>query len=73
MIETEATARRFGRSIGVVLPKHIVRRLGIRANEKVRLRIMSKETDWGGVFGTLKTRESVGELNRIADEGWEEE
>ncbi len=52
--------------------KEVVRRLGLRANEEVRLRVSTPPRDWSAVFGTLKIRGSVEELNRAADEGWDE-
>ena len=53
MVETEVKTRKWGSSIGVVLPKEVVDEIGIRPNEKITIEVkkrpLAKE-----FFGLLK-------------------
>ncbi len=45
--------RRWGNSMGIILPKEIVDRQRLKENEKVSISII-KETDLSSIFGSLK-------------------
>lgn len=65
MAEFEATPRRIGSSIGIIIPRDVVKRLGIRANRKVRVSIPEK-MDWSDIWGKLQCATSTEELLRRA-------
>lgn len=65
MAEFEAVPRRIGSSIGVIIPKEVVRRLGIKANRKVRVSIPEK-MDWSDIWGKFSSETPTGELIRKA-------
>lgn len=67
-----ATAKRWGNSIGLVIPAEVVKREGIRPGDAVdvvvRRRIPSPEE----LGGTVKLRHDLGELLRAMEEGWDD-
>ncbi|MEM3087095.1 MAG: AbrB/MazE/SpoVT family DNA-binding domain-containing protein [Halobacteria archaeon] len=65
MAEFEATPRRIGSSVGIIIPKDVVRRLGIRVNRRVRVSIPEK-MDWSDIWGKFKSDTPTGELIRKA-------
>lgn len=68
MIEVECETRKFGRSIGIIIPKWLAKKEGLGADEKVTVRIV-KKANIKNVFGTLKTNLSVDEMNELTNEG----
>ena len=70
MVETKVKTRKWGSSIGVVLPKEIVDEIGIKLNDVVRLDIKKpvKVRDVFGMFPNWKrnTQEIKDELRT----GW---
>ena len=68
-----ATVRRWGRSLGVVIPKEEASRRKLREGQKVRLRIepLPGPDDFSDLFGTVKrkkpTRLLLEELRRGED------
>ena len=56
MVETEVKTRKWGSSIGLVLPKKVVDEIGIKLNEVVRLDIKKpvKVRDVFGMFPNWK-------------------
>ncbi len=62
MIEVETTARRWGNSIGISLPRDIVERANIKPNKQVRVFIQDKKIDLSKVFGTLKIDKPTQEI-----------
>jgi len=70
MVETEVKTRKWGSSIGVVLPKEIVDEIGIKPNEMVVIEVKKrvKVKDVFGMFQEWKrpTQEIVDE----AKKGW---
>ncbi len=51
----EVKTKKWGNSIGVVLPKELVEKQNIKENEKIMINII-KETDLSDIFGSLKGR-----------------
>lgn len=68
MAEFEAVPRRIGSSIGVIIPKEVAKRLGIRANRKVRISIPEK-MDWSDIWGKFQSDTPTQELIRKARTG----
>ena len=59
MIEVEVTARKWGNSIGISLPKEVIEQANIKPDKQVRLFIPNKKINLAKVFGTLKIKESA--------------
>ena len=49
----EVTIRKWGNSFGVVLPKEVVEREGLKKNKKIVINII-KQADLSDIFGSLK-------------------
>ncbi|MBI2655661.1 AbrB/MazE/SpoVT family DNA-binding domain-containing protein [Candidatus Woesearchaeota archaeon] len=71
MVETQVKTRKWGSSIGVVLPKELVDEIGIKPNEKIRIDIKTgvKVKDVFGMFPRLskKTGQQIKDEMRA---GW---
>ncbi len=52
MAEFEATVRKVGDSMGVIIPHRIIEQLNAHPGQKVRVVIPTK-VDWSGVWGRL--------------------
>jgi len=68
-METEAIARKWGSSIGFIVPKEIVEKEKIRPNSKVVFKII-KVSDIADTFGKLKRKISGQEFKNRARAGW---
>ena len=56
MLELKATARKWGSSIGVSLPKDIVEKANIKPDQIIKLFIQDKKVDLSNAFGTLNIK-----------------
>ena len=65
----EATVRKWGSSVGVVLPKELVEAQGLKENQKVLIEVV-KEANLTHLFGTLKTGMSGQEFKDMVRKGW---
>lgn len=71
--EIETTVRKWGRSLGVVIPKEAVLNAKLRKGEKIHLTINKEKSPFKAIFGTLKTSRSTAEiLKEVDQEGWDE-
>jgi len=68
-METEGIARKFGGSIGIIIPKEIVEQEKIKPNSKIKIDIL-KVDDISDTFGKLKRKISGQELKNRAREDW---
>ena len=70
-MEFEAKARKWGSSIGIVVPKEIVEEAGIKPNEMIRIEVKSgvKVKDLFGLFPHWKR--SAQEIKDELRKGWE--
>ena len=68
-MEAEAIARKWGDSIGFIVPKEIVQKEKIKPNSKVKFEII-KVTDISDTFGKLKRKVSGQEFKDRARSGW---
>ena len=70
MVETEVKTRKWGSSIGLVLPMKVVDEIGIKPNETVRLDI-KKPVKVKDVFGMLpQWKRSTQEIKDELRTGW---
>lgn len=69
-MEVEAIARKWGSSIGFIVPKEIIEKEKIRPNSKVLFEII-KVTDISDTFGKLKRKASGQKFKDSARKGWE--
>ena len=65
----EATVRKWGSSVGVVLPKELVDAQELKENQKVLIEVV-KEANLRHLFGTLKTGMSGQEFKDMVRKGW---
>ncbi len=73
MIETEAKLRKWGRSMGIVIPMETVREANLSEGEVIGLRIFNRKNPLKETFGKLKFKKSTEELLREVDkEAWDE-
>jgi len=68
----KAGVRKWGHSLGVILPKPITRKLNLREHETVELKIKRRETGLMDLFGTLKFPEPTKKMMKTIKEGWKE-
>ncbi len=67
MIQVEAKVRRWGRSLGVVIPKEKIVEEGIKENETISLLIGKKTNVLKETFGTLKFKKSTQKMMEEID------
>ncbi len=65
----EAVARKWGNSIGIILPKGFVEKNHIKPKQKILLEVV-KKADLSDVFGTSKIRMSGQAFKDMVREGW---
>lgn len=68
-MEVEAIAKKWGSSIGFVIPKEVAEKEKIRPNSKVKFEII-KVSDISDTFGRLKRKISGQEFKDSARAGW---
>ena len=68
-MELEAIAKKWGSSIGFVIPKEVAEKEKIKPNSKVKFEII-KVTDISDTFGRLKRKVSGQEFKDRARAGW---
>lgn len=61
--------RKWGNSIGIVLPKDVVVSKGLKPKDKVLIEI-GKQADISNLFGTQKRRMSGQEFKDMVRKGW---
>ena len=66
---TEVVVKRWGNSLGVILPKELVEREALKENEKILMNIV-KEADISELFGSLKRKMSGQKFKDLVREGW---
>lgn len=69
---TEVITKKWGNSIGVVLPKELVEKQHIKENQKIIINIF-KEADLSDIFGSVKGKLKMGgqKLKDLARDGWD--
>lgn len=73
MLEVESKVRRWGRSLGVVLPKAEIKIEGIKKDDTVTMLIAKKNDALKETFGTLKLKRTTDAILEESDkEAWDE-
>ena len=67
---TEVMVRKWGNSLGVILPREVVEQEHLRESQKVRLQVV-KVADFRHAFGALKGKISGQQVKDEARKGWE--
>lgn len=68
MLEIKAKTKKWGNSIGILIPKEAVRKENIKPEQEVTVLISAKPITKGkDIWGTLKFKESTEELMREVD------
>jgi len=62
VIEIETTARKWGNSIGIALPKDVVEKANIEPDKEIKVFIQDKRVNLSKVFGTLKIKKPTQEI-----------
>ena len=66
----EVEVKKWGNSIGVVLPKTLIDKEQIKENDKIIIQIV-KKANISHLFGTLKRKMPTQELKDMVRKGWE--
>ena len=68
----EVKLRKWGNSIGVILPKELINKKNLKEDQTIIIEVV-KKTDLSKVFGSLKHKKHISgqEFKDIAREGWE--
>ena len=66
----EAVVRKWGNSLGVVLPKGMVEKKQLKEGDEVFITDVVKVTDLSDIFGKVKTGESGQQFKDEARKGW---
>lgn len=68
MMEIKAKTKKWGNSIGVIIPKEIIREQNIKPNQEITLMINNKPITKGkDIWGTFKFKKSTEQLMREVD------
>ena len=68
-VEIELKAKKWGDSIGFVIPKFIAKQENIRPESKIKV-IIKRSDDISDIFGSLPRKMSGQEFKDKAREGW---
>lgn len=67
----EVKVKRWGNSMGVILPRGFIEKEKLKENDKVVIEVV-KEADLSNIFGSLKKKRISGqEFKDIVRKGWE--
>ena len=73
MITIKAVLRKWGRSMGIVISKEVIKEKKLKAGDEVNVLILKKTDILDKTFGALKLKRSSQEmLKEIDEEGWNE-
>ena len=68
-MQAESIARKWGGSLGFVIPQNIAEKENIRPNSRVRFEIF-KVSDVSDIFGILPRKVSGQRMKDLARKGW---
>lgn len=66
----EVEIKKWGNSIGIILPKSIICEKGLRESDKIVINIV-KKADLSKSFGSIKRKMSGQEFKDMVRKGWE--
>jgi|TARA_Y100000310_G_C20656600_1_gene802271 antitoxin component of MazEF toxin-antitoxin module len=67
MIEVEGKVRKWGRSLGIIIPRDKVKSEGIRENQSIKMIIAKKGNVLRETFGAFKFKKSTEEMLKESD------
>ena len=71
-MEIETVAKKWGSSLGIILPKSVVETKKIKENDKVIIEVKERKAKAGELFGILKDwKKSTQEIKDEMKRGWE--
>ncbi len=70
MAEINTTARKWGDSIAVIIPREIVAEENIRPKDTLHI-VIQKEQDISDLFGRFKTKKTPQQLKDESRKGWQ--
>ncbi len=70
MAEVDATARQWGDSIAIIIPREVVVQENIKPKDRVHI-VLQKEYDFRDIFGTFKIKKTPQQLKDASRTGWE--
>lgn len=71
-MEIETKTKKWGSSLGVIIPKEIVKKERLQENQEIRIDIMSKKKTTGeDIFGKLKFKKPIQVLLDETDKDFE--
>ena len=74
MIEIESEVKKWGNSLGIVIPRDAARKIRLEPRQRVKVVILRNRNVLAATFGTLKFRKSTARMMREIDrELWPEE
>jgi antitoxin component of MazEF toxin-antitoxin module len=65
----QATVKKWGNSMGILLPREIVEKEKLKVNEKVLLNLV-KKADLTDIFGSLERKMSGQDFKNMVRKGW---
>ncbi len=66
---TEVNVRKWGNSMGIVLPKELIEEKGIKEDDEIIIEV-AKKADLSRLFGSLKRKMSGQEFKDMVRKGW---
>ena len=73
LVEITSQVRRWGRSVGIVIPKETVKKANIKAGDEIRLFVIGKNNPLQETFGILKPKRPTEQVLKEVDrELWNE-
>ena len=66
---TEVNVRKWGNSMGIVLPKELIEEKGIKEDDEIIIEV-AKKADLRKLFGSLKRKMSGQEFKDMVRKGW---
>ncbi len=70
MNDIETTAKRWGASLAVIIPKEIAEKEQIKEGDKIHIKV-EKHADLTHIFGKAKVNLSAQKFKDMCREGWE--
>ena len=68
----KAEIKKWGHSLGIIIPKQFAKKLNLKEREKVELKLKKISSDLMSLFGTLKFKEPAAKIKKELKEGWKE-
>lgn len=69
---TEVEVKRWGSSLGIILPKGFAQKIGVNQGDKIAIDVV-KVSDFSDIFGSLKRKKGISgqDLKDLVREEWE--